>query len=390
MTTNESRRIDRKPLLAIINTLAEQINNYGIFTDLFCENNLPKIDINQWFELFDKNKDLVTIDARSENEFAVDHLPGAINFPILNNAERDEVGFLFKQVSPQAAYFWAEQIAKQKNSEILKLVSDYQGKQIVVNCWRGGGRSTALAYYLNKHGLPCSKLIGGYKSYRSAIYHAFYQDGAGLLNFIVLTGLTGCGKTEIIEHLSGKVPVLDIESAARHASSLFGHLRYIGKKFVNSQTEFENRLFAQLLNKCNMSGVPYLTEGESKAVSTFQIPDTLYKRLKVSPAIKVNASLESRIRRIELEYFSGDKAVKIAETLNNSRFFKIQFGNQEILRLNHLLETGRIHEFCEWFLVEYYDKRYSKMYSNFVATVDSDNLDQAIEEILAIMLKNKI
>jgi len=387
VTQSENRRIDRKPLLAEINSFSAEIAGYGNFKDRFADHLIKRIPVEQWFCLYEKNRDLVTIDARSEKEFDLDHLPGAINFPILNDRERDEVGFLYKQVSTAAAYFWAEKIADQKIDQMKKLVADLQGREVVVHCWRGGGRSTALANYLNKLGLPCSKISGGYKSYRQFVHHTFYESGAESLNFVVLTGLTGCGKTQIIERLAGLVPTLDIEAAASHASSLFGQLRYNHLPVVASQTRFESRLFGQLLQRSQLADLPYLTEGESKSVSTFQIPDTLYKRLKESPAIKINASLESRVTRIEQEYFGGEKSTKVAEIINSSRFFKMLIGGAEISRLSRLLENGQTSEFCEWFLTEYYDKRYSGIYSNIVTSIDNEDLDAAAEQVRDIMAK---
>lgn len=383
----ENRRIDRKPLLAEINSFAHEISNYGNFADRFTDQKTNRITISQWFDLYEKQSDLVTIDARSEKEFDLDHLPGALNFPILNNRERDEVGFLYKQVSATAAYFWAERIADQKIEQMEKLVTALKGREVVVHCWRGGGRSTALAFYLNKLGLACSKISGGYKSYRQFVHHTFYGTGADSLNFLVLTGLTGCGKTQIIEQLAGQVPTLDIEAAAAHASSLFGQLRYHNQPAVGNQTQFESRLFAQLLKRAALPAYPYLTEGESKAVSTFQIPDTLYHRLKGSPAVKINASLESRVKRIEQEYFGGEKSAKVAEIIQSSRFFKMLIGGSEIARLSRLLENGQTAEFCEWFLTAYYDKRYAGIYSNIVATVDNTDQDSAAQQIREIMAK---
>ncbi len=339
----------------------------------------------EWISAYGRDKEnIITIDVRSENEYSEDHLPEAVNFPILDNEERDEVGFLFKQVSPKAALFRALKAAESKTENIKELCRDLRGKNVFVYCWRGGGRSTAACRFFTGHGVNCTKIEGGYKAYRGEIYRLFYEN-ASELDFVVLSGLTGCGKTEIIEHLTGKMPVLDIERAAGHASSLFGHIRYElrASDIPQSQLQFENRLFEQIISNKN-TGLPFLTESESKTISKFHIPDALYKRLLESPVIEISSSMNHRIRRIIQEYFS-DGNERVYSTVKNSVFLKKILGRKKINGLLKMLEEGKEYKFCEWFLTEYYDKRYSARYKNIVAGIKNDNkLESArkVEEYL--------
>ncbi|MFA7123098.1 MAG: rhodanese-like domain-containing protein, partial [Candidatus Delongbacteria bacterium] len=225
MTEFRTQKKDRSDLIRFAKDNEIEISrlpdNYsGYFEDM------PELISSEgWIEAFKNDNSIITIDVRSGSEFAEDHLPGAINFPVLDDIERDEVGFLYKQVSPKAALYRALQAAKTKMDKIKYLCESLKGKSVFVYCWRGGGRSSAACHYFKQFGVNCAKIEGGYKAYRNEIYKLFYEEPARL-KFAVLSGLTGCGKTEIIEHLTGKVPVFDIEKAAGHASSLFGHIRF--------------------------------------------------------------------------------------------------------------------------------------------------------------------
>ena len=343
----------------------------------------------EWINAYRKDKGgIITVDVRSEAEFAEDHLPGAVNFPILDNIERDEVGFLYKQVSPKAALYRALGAAGSKAEMIRDFCSGMSGKDIFVYCWRGGGRSSAACKYFSDYVKNCIKIEDGYKAYRREIFRLFYEDPSEL-NFVVLSGLTGCGKTEIIEHMTGKVPVFDIEKAAGHASSLFGHIRYEVKTsdIPQSQLQFENRLFEQVISN-NNKGLPFLTESESKRISKFNIPDALHKRLLDSPLIEIASSMDNRIRRIVQEYFS-DGSERVYSTLKNSEFLKKILGREKTSGLLKMLDEGEVYKFCEWFLTEYYDKRYSGKYKNRVGEISNDDTNKAafeIEEYLKKML----
>jgi tRNA 2-selenouridine synthase len=365
-----------------INALPENYREYF-------GNGTSSVSVQDWITSYGKNNNIITIDVRSEAEYLEDHLPGAINFPILDNTERDEVGFLYKQVSPKAALYRALQAADYKADVIKNFCYKLEGKEVFVYCWRGGGRSSAACKYFSKHGLNCVKIDGGYKAYRGKIYRLFYEDPFNL-NFVVLSGLTGCGKTEIIENLSCKVPVFDIEKAAGHASSLFGHIRYEVKTsdIPKNQAQFENRLFQQIISHQN-SDLPYITESESKRISKFNIPDALYKKLLDSPVIEIVSALPERIKRIKAEYFS-EGIQRAYKTVENSDFLKRVLGYEKIEELLSLLRQNRTDEFCEWFLKEYYDKRYATKFKKITAAINSEDIETASNEILKAVSTVKI
>ena len=82
------------------------------------------------------------LDARSPAEFADDHLPGAASWPVLDDAQRHEVGTLYKQVSPfearkLGAALVARNIAAHLDRHRDGLPRDWAP---LVYCWRGGQR----------------------------------------------------------------------------------------------------------------------------------------------------------------------------------------------------------------------------------------------------------
>jgi tRNA 2-selenouridine synthase len=384
MTEIRQSKKDRSHLIrfakdneAEINALPENYNGYF-------EDKPELISANNWIGAYGKNKGIITVDVRSEAEFEEDRLPGAINFPVLDNTERDEVGFLYKQVSPKAALYLALKSAEAKTDKIKAFCGSLTSKNIFVYCWRGGGRSSAACHYFSQYGMNCVKIEGGYKAYRHKIYELFYEDPSRL-NFIVLSGLTGCGKTQIIEGMTGKVPVFDIEKAAGHASSLFGHIRFEVKtdNIPKNQLQFENRLFEQIITSPDRN-LPFITESESKRISKFNIPDKLYEKLLDSPVIEIVSDLPKRIERIKAEYFS-DGTERAYKTVENSDFLKTVLGHEKINELLLMLKEGKIDEFCEWFLTEYYDKRYATKFKNIIAEVEHIDSNKASAEIMTIL-----
>ncbi|NOR44449.1 MAG: tRNA 2-selenouridine(34) synthase MnmH [Candidatus Delongbacteria bacterium] len=384
------KRKDRSELVKFIQSKEKEINKFpDSFNEYFNENNIETISIDKWIDLYQNNNNIITIDLRSESEYAEDKLPSSANFPILDDIERDEVGFLYKQFSAKAALFLAVRYADRKEEQIKSFVDFYRDKIIYLYCWRGGGRSSAGYLYLERFGAKVIKIEGGYKAYRNKVHNQLYTDDNTRLKngLLILTGLTGCGKTEIIEKMSNDLPVLDIEKAAGHASSLFGHIRYDIKNAIipKSQANFENNLFTEIISKPNSQNYPFLSEGESKRISKFNIPGIFYDKMILSPTIKINSPIDKRVERIKIEYFSKGGSEAVYNTVENSAFFKKLLGSKKVSELLELLRSNRDDEFIEWILTEYYDHRYAGKYKNIIAEIDNINILDTIEEITSIM-----
>src|SRR5205085_8471996 len=160
------------------------------------------------------------IDARSESEFAEDRLPGAVNWPSLDDHERHEVGTLYKQVSPfearkRGAALVAANIARHVARDVMDKPKDWQP---LVYCWRGGQRSNSLALVLGQIGFRVALVEGGYKAFRTAVL-AQVPELAQRLSYRVVCGPTGSGKTRLLQALEAAgAQVLDLEGLASHRS----------------------------------------------------------------------------------------------------------------------------------------------------------------------------
>ena len=164
------------------------------------------------------------IDVRSPGEFALDHIPGAINLPVLDDAERALVGTIYVQTSrADARRIGAALVARNIAAHVEGPLSDKSPAFApLVYCWRGGQRSNAMATILDQIGWRPTVLEGGYRTYRRAVA-AFVCDGAPLWKVVLLSGATGCAKTEVLIAAGALgVQVLDLEGMASHRGSLLG------------------------------------------------------------------------------------------------------------------------------------------------------------------------
>lgn len=221
------------------------------------------------------------IDARSESEFAEDRLPGAINWPSLNDAQRSEVGTLYKQVSPfeakkRGAALVAANIARHIEREVLDKPKDWQP---LVYCWRGGKRSGSLAHVLGQIGFRVHLVEGGYKAFRAELLGqlpALVQR----LHYRVICGPTGSGKTRLLQALAAEgAQVLELEALASHRSSVLGLLP---DQPQPSQKQFDTRVWDTL--RRFDTAQPVYVESESKKVGNVAVPASLIDAMRASPA----------------------------------------------------------------------------------------------------------
>ncbi|RNF35146.1 tRNA 2-selenouridine(34) synthase MnmH [Paracoccus methylarcula] len=230
------------------------------------------------------------IDVRSPSEFAEDHLPGAINLPVLDDEERARVGTIYKQVSPfDARKLGAALVAANAARHISEVLADRDGSwKALVYCWRGGQRSGSFATILKQIGWRVDTVEGGYKSWRNLVVDRV-QNGAVAAPVVVLDGNTGCGKTAILHHLAAKgVQVIDLEGLARHRGSLFGAMAG-GQP---GQKMFEGRL-ALALEGLDPAR-PVLVEAESSRVGDLLVPKALWRAICAAPRIRLDVPVGER------------------------------------------------------------------------------------------------
>jgi tRNA 2-selenouridine synthase len=239
------------------------------------------------------------IDVRSPGEFAEDHAPGAVNLPVLTDAERAEVGTIYVQESRfRARRIGAAIIARNVAAHLEGALADKPGGfRPLVYCWRGGQRSHAMATILAEVGWRTTVLVGGYRTWRRHVTARLY-DGELALSFVVIDGQTGCGKTELLGALAVHgAQVLDLEGLARHRGSLFGALP--GRP-QPSQKLFESQLLA--LVDAYDPARPVFVEAESSKVGERMLPPALWSRMAQAPRIELTATPQARARYLARVY----------------------------------------------------------------------------------------
>jgi len=295
------------------------------------------------------------VDVRSESEFLHDHIPGAVNVPLLNDEERKIVGTLYKQKGPKTARLKGVDIVSPKLPAFIKTISAHSSKKnTVVYCWRGGLRSEASVNFLKLAGIDkVFKLRGGYKHFRKHI-NDFFAGFPDDLNIITLYGPTGCAKTEIIEKLSSKIPVINLEKHACHKGSTFGE---IGERFYPDVTQknFETNLWYTLY-KNNFKG-PFITEGESKRIGKVSIPERLYSGMKNGVSILMKTPMDFRIEYTIKTYNPDNYIDNIKTSLARIKKF---LGGTKTAHLEQLLDKKDFQTFTEILLKDYYDPLYNK------------------------------
>lgn len=239
------------------------------------------------------------IDARTEDEYALDHVPGAVNWPTLNNQQRIDIGTMYKQVNPfeakkRGAALSARNIAAHIEREVI---DKPKGWKPLTYCWRGGHRSGALATILGAIGFHVTLIEGGYKAWRAALVEALPALAQGL-SYRVVCGPTGSGKTRLLQALAAQgAQVLDLEALASHRSSVLGLLPGQPQP---TQKRFDTLVW-QALRGFDASR-PVYVEAESKKVGNLAVPDALMQVMRSSPCLDLQLSDDERVQLLLEDY----------------------------------------------------------------------------------------
>ncbi len=334
------------------------------------------------------DSNLVVVDVRSEGEFEEANLPTSINFSILDNDQRKDVGTIYKQESQQLAIDRAYFYAKRKEAQYLKKFEQYKKREILIYCWRGGGRSLYVTNLLLKNNYNVRQLKGGHKEFRKIVHNWLYEKE---LRAISLSGLTGVGKSELIEKMvKDKVdlPMVHIEECAGHASSVFGEIRFdlLGIGRPKNQQAFELNLFLEmwphLKNDCKK---PLLVERESRKIGKFIIPPSLMKAILKEEHIEIVASMQKRVERLEKDYFGEKDPDTCDEVKRCLGFLKRKLGDERLEKYNKMIDSGEHQLFLKEVLETVYDKYYAKTKIGPIDVINSDDLDRAIERLKELL-----
>jgi tRNA 2-selenouridine synthase len=301
------------------------------------------------------------IDARSEGEYAEDRLPGAVNWPSLNDAERITIGTAYKQDSPfearkQGAVLVARNIARHVEAHLMHQPRDWKP---LVYCWRGGQRSGALATVLDQIGFSVAVLEGGYREFRRQVLTELETLPAAFAWRVVI-GRTGSAKSRLLQALQAQgEQVLDLEAIACHKGSVLGP---IPGQPQPSQKRFETRVW-EALRAFNPARCVYV-EGESRTIGRLRVPERLLEALRAASCIQVDMALGARVDFLLVDYshFVADTE-SFCERLNALRELR---GHAVVAGWQQQVRAGGLAAVVRELLVEHYDPVYLRsMQRNF-------------------------
>lgn len=339
------------------------------------------ISINDFLSL---RNELPVVDVRSEGEFEKGNIPGAINIPLLNNAERVAIGTDYVQKGQREAIMTGFRLVGPRLHDIISETEKIaSGKEIIVHCWRGGMRSSNFCGFAGMARIKTHQLKGGYKSYRQVVLESFKKP----FQFIVVGGCTGSGKSEILRALAQRgEQIIDLEKLASHKGSSFGGLKLPPQPTTE---QFQNNLFEEIL-KLDVSRRIWI-EDESISIGKIFLPDELWKTMCVSPAVTVEVNKPVRVSRLVNEYGDADKE----EFLKAMERITKRLGPEQFKAAKASLLEGDMYATIET-LLTYYDKSYlrllEKVKSRIVSTVhwDGENVNAFVKDLATQPIFNHI
>jgi tRNA 2-selenouridine synthase len=314
------------------------------------------------------------IDVRSPSEFALDHVPGAVNHPVLDDAQRAQVGTLYVSSPFAARRLGAAMVAR--NIAVMidtAFASKAREWRPLVYCWRGGQRSRALAHVLNEIGWRAMQLDGGYRAYRRDVVTRL-ATLPKRLDFVVVGGLTGSGKSRLIAALDAVgAQALDLERLACHRGSLLGS---VPGEPQPSQKAFESALL-ECLQRFDASR-PVFVESESRRVGALQLPDALLERMRAGRGVALQTPHPLRVALLKQDYvhFMDDTGMLERALLPLTPLH----GKATLARWAELAVAGEWDTLVAELLSRHYDPAYARSLAMHYAPAHAD-LQADIDDI---------
>ncbi len=323
--------------------------------------------------------DAPMMDMRAPIEFAKGAFPGVVNLPLMTDHERQKVGTCYKQQGQAAAITLGHQLVSGaiKRERLHAWASFAKAHPDgYLYCFRGGLRSLIVQQWLrDEAGIDYPRIKGGYKALRTFLLETT-QQAVEQCDFVLVGGLTGTGKTDVLHELSN---VLDLEGHANHRGSSFGK-RATAQP---SQIDFENKLAIDVLKKRARGIEQFVLEDEGRIVGSCSVPLELYQGMQQYPLVWLEDSFENRVERILRDYVinlcaefidvHGEEdgrrlfAERMLQSMNN---IHKRLGGERFQRLSETLgqaleeqqRSGAVDLHRGWIeglLKEYYDPMYA-------------------------------
>ncbi|WP_025690497.1 tRNA 2-selenouridine(34) synthase MnmH [Paenibacillus zanthoxyli] len=293
-------------------------------------------------------KQMTIIDVRSPSEYRDSTIPGSLNIPLFDDAERAEVGTLYKQTSVQAAKDRGLELVSAKLPAFIRQFAEIPGDKTVF-CWRGGMRSRTTATLLSLMDIHVNRLTGGYKAYRKWV-----MDSLEFYDFrphsYIIHGNTGTGKTALLHRLQrNSYPVIDLEGIAGHRGSIFGQ---VGLQ-ANNQKTFDSLLLEKLIT---LEHSPYvLFEAESMRIGKVVMPPFMSRQKETGTQLWIEMPLESRVAQIMKDYGPEEHQ---EELLTAFRRIKSRIHVPIAVEIDRSLVAGNFESAVLLLLEYYYDPKY--------------------------------
>jgi tRNA 2-selenouridine synthase len=337
------------------------------------------------------------IDVRSPAEFALDHLPNAINCPVLNDAEHMEIGTLYKQVSPFAARKrGAQLVAKNIARHLEQHFSHFEKEwRPLIYCWRGGMRSGSMTHVMRQVGWPAAQLAGGYQAFRRHVI-AQLEALSPCMHYVVVCGKTGSGKSRLLEVLSSmNAQVLDLEKLAEHRGSVLGA---IPDQAQPSQKHFETLLWQKL--QSFDPAVPVFVEAESRKIGGISLPESLANAMQGrGQLVMLEAPIAERVAFLIAGYQHFLVEPDSIKTLLN-RLVALR-GRETVLQWQNLVDQQAWALLVQQLLETHYDPSYlrsAELRSGHYAAaqtimlekIDAPTLRETASQLLKIFSGNSL
>ena len=288
------------------------------------------------------------IDVRSPSEYIKGHASGAISIPLFSDEQRAEIGTIYKKKgSKKAIRLGLEYVGPRMHKIVDKVDKLRKNSDIEIYCWRGGMRSQSVEWLLKTAGHKVNRWKGGYKAYRNRVLELWGQQRP----YLVLSGLTGCAKTEILrEMLLLGSSIIDLEGNANHKGSAFGHIGELSQPTVE---QFENDTSIELNNLNNVKRI--WIEDESRSIGRIWLQNSFFDIKKRSPIVLIERNREERISHLVSLYGKADpNQLEVG-------FYQIakRLGHQNAKKAAEFVSSGKL-DLAADIALHYYDKTYNE------------------------------